>query len=141
MFSIVLGALVVAAAVSCTVGAVHLGRPIRSPGRGFLLALMGLLAGLAPISIVVFLRLSVRMCIVANPLGLPWLQPWHDIAHWAGGAIWLASTVLLIIATTRPKLRRAAVAMWMWSGAIAIPTAVFLFLTIYGDAAANCTPY
>lgn len=57
-----------------------------------------------------------------------------------GGAIWLASTVFLVFALATPRLRRAGVAMLVWSLIIALPTFFLYFLSVYGDPAANCVP-
>jgi hypothetical protein len=127
-------------AAACALFAVSVGEPPRSLRYVLLSSTMGVLAGLAPISLVVFLRLSRRMCAVANTLGLPSPEPWREIAHWGGGLIWLASTVFLVLAVRNPRLRNAAIAMWIWSALIALPTFFFYFLTVFGDPGPNCLP-
>jgi hypothetical protein len=136
LFFVVPAALAVA--LACAVVAVRVGKPPRSRRYVVQAAVLGVLAGLAPISAVIFLRLSWKVCIVLNPLGLPWAEPWREIAHWGAGAIWAASTVMLVIALIRPSLRRAGIAMLVWSAAIAIPTFFLYFLTVYGDPGIDC---
>lgn len=140
-YGIVFCSLIVLVAAGCAVVAIQVGKKPRTLWSNVVAGILGVLAGLAPIGVVVFLRLSIRNCLILNPLGLPWPEPWHDLAHWAGAAVWLASTLLLIVALVVPKLRRAGVAMLIWSAVIAIPTGFLFFLTIYGDAGAGyCTP-
>lgn len=127
-------------AFACALAAIAAGRVPRAHRFVVGAAIMGLLAGLAPISLVVFLRLSSHSCAVMNVLALPWAEPWREIAHIGAGVVWLGSTVFLIVASavSRLKLQRAAVAMWIWSGAITIPTFFLYFLTVYGDPAPGC---
>jgi hypothetical protein len=127
-----------AVALTCAVVAVRAGKPPRSRSYVVQAAALGVLAGLAPISVVIFLRLSWRVCIVLNLLGLPWAEPWREIAHWTAGAIWAGSTIMLVIALARPSLRRAGIAMLMWSAIIAMPTFFLYFLTVYGDPGIDC---
>jgi hypothetical protein len=129
-----------AVAVGCAIFAARAIKPPRSRRDVVRASLLGVLAGLAPISAVIFLRLSTRACVVLNILGLPWAEPWREIAHWGAGAIWIASTIFLVVALITPSLRRAGVAMLVWSAVIAVPTFFLYFLTIYGDPAANCVP-
>ena len=131
---------IAAAAAFCALLAVGVGRRPRSRRYVVVAAVMGVLAGLAPISLVIYLRLSVHACVVLNTFGLPWPEPWREIAHVLGGLIWLASLVCLIVGVIRPAFRRAGVALWIWSGAIAIPTIWLFFFTVYGDPAPGCTP-
>ncbi len=127
-------------AAACALFAVSVGEPQRSRRYVLLSSTMGVLAGLAPISLVIFLRLSQRICAVVDTLGLPWPEPWREIAHWGGGLIWLASTVFLVLAMRSPRLRSGAIAMWRWSALIALPTFFFYFLTVFGDPGPNCLP-
>lgn len=131
---------IVGAAAACALLAVGVAPRPRSRGYVATAAVMGAVAGLAPISLVVYLRLSVHACVVMNILGLPWPEPGREIAHVASGLIVLGSTVFLIVAVTRPSLKRAGVAMWIWSAAIAFPTMLLYFLVVYGDPAAGCLP-
>jgi hypothetical protein len=131
---------IVGATITCALVAVAVGRRPRSRELVIQSAAMGVLAGLAPISLVVFLRLSYHACAVMNVLALPWPEPWREIAHWGSAAIWLASTAFLIFAVATPRLRRAGVAMWIWSGVIAIPTVFISFLTVYGDPVRTAFP-
>jgi hypothetical protein len=127
-------------AAACAVGAVVVLNKPRSRRDVVQAATLGVLAGLAPISLVLFLRLSSKACVVLNILDLPWAEPWREIAHWGGGAVWLASTVFLIYALATPRLRRAGVAMLVWSVIITIPTFLLYFMITYGDPAAGCVP-
>jgi hypothetical protein len=134
------GYSIIGTAVACALVAVGVGKPPRSQRYVISAAVMGALAGLAPISLVVYLRLSNRVCDFINVLGLPWPAPWREVAHVGGGLIWLASTAFLIVAVATPRLRRAGMAMWIWSGIVSIPTVV-LFMLIVGDVpASGCTP-
>jgi hypothetical protein len=131
---------VVAATAGCALVAIGAGARPRTRRDVVFAGVMGALAGFAPIAIVVFMRLSAHTCTVVNVLGLPWAEPWREIAHVTAGLIWLASTVLLIVAVNRPRLRRAGVLMWKWSGIIAVPTMLLFFFMVYGDPIAGCTP-
>ncbi|GAA2027368.1 hypothetical protein GCM10009819_08500 [Agromyces tropicus] len=131
---------IIGTAVACALVAVSAGDVPRSRGYIVAASMMGVLAGLAPISAILFIRLSSRACVVLNVLGLPWPEPWREAAHLGGGLIWSASTVFLLVALAAPRLRRAATAMWIWSGIITIPAGV-LFMLIVGDVpATGCTP-
>jgi hypothetical protein len=132
---LVVGAL---ASVVCAGIAIAVRRPPRSRTYVAQATVLGILVALAPIAVVLFIRLSIRTCVVLNVLGLPWAEPWRGIAHGASGAMWLAATVLLIIALVRPRLRRAGIAMLIWSGVSVIPAFFLLFLIVYGDPAAGC---
>jgi hypothetical protein len=131
---------IAASVVGCALLAIGAGARPRSTGEVVLAGTIGALAGLAPICLVVFLRLSIRTCVVLNTLGLPWPEPWREIAHWGAGLVWLASTVLLIVAVARPALQPVGVAMWVWSGVISIPASIFFFFTLYGDPLPGCVP-
>ena len=139
-FGAIFVVLIVAVSGACALVAILVGRRPRSPAYVVQAAAIGFLAGLAPISVVVFLRLSYKACAVLNILGLPWAEPWRDLAHWGGAAVWVASTCFLVFALVKPGLRRAGIAMSIWSGVIAIPTMLLLFLVVYGDPAASCIP-
>ncbi len=131
---------ILVAAVACALFAVSAEKPPRTRRYVISAAVLGVLAGLAPISLVVYLRLSNRICDMINVLGMPWPEPWREIAHASGGLIWLASTAFLVVAAATPFLRRAGAAMWAWSGIAALPTIV-LFMLIVGDVqAAGCSP-
>ena len=126
--------------VACALFAVSAAKPPRTRRYVIPAAVMGVLAGLAPISPVVYLRLSNRICDMVNILGMPWLEPWREIARVSGGLIWLASTAFLIVAVATPFLRRAGVAMWVWSAIAAFPT-IIVFMLIVGDVPApGCRP-
>ncbi len=129
----------IGATATCALVAVAVGRA-RSQRFVIESVAMGVLAGLAPISLVIFARLSYRACSILNVLGLPWPEPWREIAHWGSGLIWLSSTIYLVVAVAIPRLRRPATAMWIWSAAIALPTVMLFFLITYGDPAPGCTP-
>ena len=78
-----------------------------------------------------------------NPLvvlGLPWGEPWREIAHWGAGLVWLAATVFLIVALVREPLRRAGIAMLTWSLGSVVPAFFFLLLIVYGDPGPGCIP-
>jgi hypothetical protein len=136
---IVFEALIVLVAIGCAIVAVRFGRA-RTPVPIVVAVVLGLLAGLAPISLVVFFRTSFKDCIVVNVLGLPWPGSWETNIHWIAGAIWAASTVLLLLALVWKRVRRAAVVLWICTGILTIPTAFLLFLTVFGDTAAGCVP-
>lgn len=141
LFGVIFGVVIpIAAAVGCVAVTITVGKHPRSRRYVIQAVILGVLAGLAPISSVIFLRLSGRACVVLNVLGLPWAEPWREIAHWGAGAIWLASTAFIVVALTRPQLRRAGVAMLIWSVASVVPTFLLLFLVLYGDPAAGCVP-
>lgn len=101
---------------------------------------MGVLAGLAPLSFVVYYRLSQFACPVANILSLPWAEPWREIAHWGAGLLWFASTAFLLTALWIRDLRHPAIAMWGFSFAAIVPTFILTFLTLYGDPGPYCVP-
>lgn len=130
----------IAVAAGCALVAVAAGARPRSRGYVIRATTMGALAGLAPLSLVVFYRLSQFACPVANILSLPWAEPWREIAHWSAGLIWLASTVCLVAALWIRRLRRAAIAMWTFSFAAVVPTFILMFLTVFGDPGPDCIP-
>lgn len=131
---------IVGATAMCALLAVAVLRRPRKRSTAVAAALLGTLAGLAPISLILFLRLSYHACAVANVLGLPWPEPLREIIHWTAGLVWLASTVGLIVALTRKELRWPGVAMLIWSGAITIPAFFLFFFIVYGDPGVGCTP-
>lgn len=131
---------IAATAAFCALLSIALVRRPRPRSVAVVAGVMGLLAGLAPIGLVLFLRLSYRACAVANVLALPWAEPWRELAHWGGGIAWLASTVALIIGLVRRDLRRAAVALWIVSAVLAVPAFILFFLIVYGDPSADCVP-
>lgn len=128
---VAVGCALVAAAVTRSSGSMHYVR---------LASVMGVLAGLAPIGLLLRYRLNYVACPVVNTLSLPWLEPWRTIAYWGGGLVWVASTVFLIGALWIPPLRRAAAAMWIFSLAAVVPPFLLLFLTAFGDPGADCIP-
>lgn len=99
---------------------------------------MGLLGGLPPIALVLFLRLVETDCIVINVFGLPWSAPWEELLRWGSGVLCLLAPFVLFGAVRRPALRAAAVAMLGYWGVVAFPTLVLLFLSFYGDPAPGC---
>ncbi len=104
-------------------------------------AVMGLLAGLAPVSLVLFIRLSVTACTVVNVFGLPWAEPARSTMHAATAILWLASCALLVIGVALDRgLRRPAIAMLLWSGIATVPAFLLFFITFYGDPAPGCVP-
>ena len=139
-FGVIVTAIAVVASMGCAAVAVAVGRPPRSRTYVAQAAVLGVLVALAPIALVVFMRLSRKMCVVMNVLGLPWAEPWREIAHWGAGLIWLAATVMLIVALAQPTLRRAGVAMLIWSVVSVIPAFILYFVMTYGDPAAGCVP-
>jgi hypothetical protein len=138
LFYLVVGITVVGVGVACAVVAINVGQPPRSRRYVIQAGTLGVLASLAPISLVIFLRLSYKACAVANLLSLPWAEPWREFAHWGTGMIWLASTVFLIVALVTPRLRRAGKAMLIWSAIIAIPTFFLYFILVFGDPSLDC---
>jgi len=140
VYFVIFVALVVAAAVRCAVVAVRAEEPPRSRTYVVRASILGAFAGLAPIAVVLFLRLSIKVCIGANVLGLPWAEPWRELAHWGGGAVWLASTIMIAVALLVPRYRQAGLAMVKWSAAIAAPTLFLYFMTMYGDPGEGCVP-
>lgn len=139
-FGVLLSVIAIVAVAACVAIAISVGRSPRSPAYLAQATVLGLLVALAPIALVIFIRLSFKACPVLNVLGLPWEEPWREIAHWGAGLIWLAATVVLIIALVREPLRRAGIAMLVWSLVSVIPAFFFLFLTVYGDPGAGCVP-
>lgn len=132
------GSIVVAA--GCALIAVEAGDRPRSRRYVIQATIMGALAGLAPLSLVVFYRLSYFWCPVVNTLSLPWPEPWREIAHWGAGLIWLASTAFLVVALGSRQFRRAAIIMWAFSFSAIVPTLILMFLTVYGDPGPYCVP-
>lgn len=133
-------AMVHVATVGWAVVAVMAVKPPRSRAHVVRASILGAFAGLAPIAAVVFLRLSVNACVVANILGLPTAEPWSEIARWGGGAVWLAATVMIVVALAVPRYRRAGFAMLAWSALVAVPTALLCFFMLYGDPGEGCVP-
>ena len=102
-------------------------------------AVMGLLGGLAPIALVLFLRITASTsCIVINVFGLPWSAPWQELLHWGSGALCIIAPIALITAVTRPALRGPAIAMLGYWVLMALPTSVLWFLSVFGDPAPGC---
>jgi len=101
----------------------------------------GILAGLAPVAVVLFLRLSVTECTVVDVFGLPWEEPWRSGMHIASVVVALAAGALLIIGVAVDRgMRLPAIAMAVWSAIATIPAFVLLFVSFYGDPARGCTP-
>jgi len=139
-FGVLLTVIAVVAAGACVAINISVGRSPRSPLYLVQASILGVLVALAPIAFVFFFRLSYKACPALNVLGLPWAEPWREIAHWGAGLIWLAATVVLIVALTREPLRRAGIAMLIWSLVSVVPAFFFLFLIVYGDPGAGCVP-
>jgi len=131
---------IVGATLMCALLGVAVLRRPRARSTALMAAGLGTLAGLAPISLILFIRLSFHTCAVLNVLALPWPEPLREITHWTAGGVWLASTIGLILALTRRDLRRPSVALWIWSMAIAVPAFVLFFLIVYGDPGPGCIP-
>ncbi|MBX9471266.1 hypothetical protein [Microcella sp.] len=102
-------------------------------------AIMGVFAGLAPVALVLFFRLSVEMCTVVNVFGLPWSEPWRDVAHIGSGIVWFFSCLLIVLGFALDRgLRRPAIAMMAWSAMAIVPAFLLFFITVYGDPAPGC---
>lgn len=99
---------------------------------------MTTLALIAPLAVVVAFRLSFEMCIILNPLGLPWTQPVKTVARIVSAAAIVVSTVMLIWGSRRHDLKGASLVLAKYSAAIAVPTILVLFLTVYGDPGPSC---
>ena len=127
-------------AIGCALVAGAVTRSSGSQRYVLLASVMGVLAGLAPIGLVLRYRLNYVACPVVNTLSLPWPEPWRTIAYWVGGLVWLTSTIILIGALWIPPLRRAAAAMWIFSLAAVVPTFLLIFLTAFGDPGPYCIP-
>lgn len=95
---------------------------------------------LAPIAVVLFLRLSIKMCAVANILMLPWGDGAELAVRIGALVVWAASTVLIIVGLRQPSLRGPSLVMFYWSLWAAIPAFFFFFLSVYGDPGPNCIP-
>lgn len=133
-----LWAFVFATTAGCVIFLVWMSpRPLRWRTAG-LPAVMGLLAGLAPVSLVVFLRLTVQACIVVDTLGLAYVGPARGLLLWLSGMVWLASTAFFTAGVLRPAWRSAAVSMVVWSFICVIPTTILLFFSFYGDPGPDC---
>jgi len=130
---------IVMSPVMCALVSIAVTRP-RTRRTITLATVIGALAGLAPIAFITFFRLSMRTCTGLNFLALPWPEPLRTTVQVVAGIIWVASTVVLIVAVARPPLRWAGIAMWIWTGVIAIPTFLLLFLSFYGDPGTDCLP-
>lgn len=139
------GAFLLSAAFASAIGCTYLSiwlspRPFRA-SRVALSGCIGLLAGLAPFAAVLFIRLSVRGCVVLNLFGLPWDEPWRSIMHATAGVVWFAGIALVVTGLVVDRgLRSSAVAMAVWSAVAAPLAVVLLFLSFYGDPAPGCVP-
>jgi hypothetical protein len=102
--------------------------------------LIAVLGFLAPIAVLVFLRLWIKSCTGFNYLQLPWDDGIANAVRIAAVVVWLSSTALIVVGTRRSELRSASIFMIAWSGVACIPVMFLLFLSVYGDPAANCVP-
>ena len=123
----------------CAVACVWLSpRPI-TLRSSLLPVVMGVLAGLAPVAVVLAFRLSMITCTVVNVFGLPWAEPWRSVAHVASASTWILSCIFLVAGLVLDRgLRRAAIAMLVWSAIAAVPAFLLLFITFYGDPSSGC---
>lgn len=133
--------VVLAGSAFCAIACVWLMPGPVTFGSALLPIVMGVLAGLAPVSVVLAIRLSVVTCTVVNVFGLPWAEPGRSTMHVAAIGIWITSCILLVVALLRDNgLRRPAIAMSVWSAIATVPAFLLLFITFYGDPAAGCLP-
>lgn len=138
--SAILWSTVAAATAVCVLATVWLSPRPLSWRTACLPALMGVLAALAPVGLLAFMRLSGEGCVWFNYLGLPQAEPWREVVHWGGGLVWLASSVLIVVGLFFPRLRNAALAMMGWSGLSVTPTILLMFLMSFGDPVGDCLP-
>lgn len=133
--------LVFASTAFCVLACVWFSPQPLAPRTAIVPAIMGLLAGLAPVALVLLFRLSVTMCTVVDIFGLPWAEPFRSAMHAASAVVWLASSVLLVIGVAVDRgLRRPAIAMLVWSAYATVPAFLLFFITVYGDPAPGCVP-
>jgi hypothetical protein len=96
------------------------------------------LAILTPLAVILSFRLGFEMCAVLNLLGLPWPSDVKFVVRLICDVIIVLYIALLVVGFRRPSLKRAAVIAVIYSGVMAIPTLLVLFLTVYGDPGPNC---
>ena len=130
--------LVVAVWAGCFLAVAAASPPTRSRSVTWTRVTMTMLALLAPIGLVVAIRLSFEACILLNPLLLPWPEPLRTIARVVSAVVVLGSSALIIRGLRSRDLRPTSVALVICSACFSIPTFFFLFLTVYGDPGPNC---
>lgn len=138
-FGIGLSYSTAAVAIACALLALGVQRQPIAPKTRAYLAIMGFLAGLAPLCVVLFYRLSIRSCPVMNLLGLPWPEPLREIVRIASGVVLLLSLMLTVYGLFQKRYRVSAIAIAVFYCLMAIPTFVFMFLLVFGDPGPNCT--
>lgn len=94
---------------------------------------MILLAIIAPVAAVVFLRLGLNQCSVIDPFGLPWEVVPLTLVRTVCVAIVVASSVFIVVGFTRRELRVFAAASVAISVVAVVPGVIALFLLMFGD--------
>lgn len=103
-------------------------------------AAMIALAILSPLAVVLSLRLSFESCFVLNPLGLPWPDATKTAVRIASALVLIGSIASIVFGFQYQLFRGAAIFVAVYLPLMAFPTFIGLFLTVYGDPAANCVP-
>jgi hypothetical protein len=109
-----------------------------------LAALRHLIVGagvLAPVAVVLALRLSSKTCTVMNPLWLPWDPHVHSTVQVASIAIIAIAAVGIIVGYAIPSLRRMSNTLLIYGAISTVGVMVLLFAAYYGDPGPNCVPY
>lgn len=96
------------------------------------------LALIAPIVVVIGLRLMFRTCLILNPLGLPWPEPMRTAVHVLCLLVFLASTAGIVFGFVKRDLRPAAIVAAIYSALAVIPGFIVSFALVYGDPGPNC---
>ncbi len=138
-FGIGLAYSTAAVAIACTLLSLGVQRRPVAPRTGVYLAIMGFLAGLAPLCVVLYYRLSMKVCPVMNLLGLPWPEPLREIVRIASGVVLLLSLMLTAYGMSQKRFRISAIAITVFYCMMAIPTFLFMFLLVFGDPGPYCT--
>ena len=131
---------IVAVWVSCFVRVAAVSPPPGSASIFWTRVGMTTLALLAPIAVVLSIRLSVEACLVMNPLFLPWPDAVKVAVRVASALVVVASTALIVRGFWLPQLRDASKRLSIYSALFVIPAGFLLFLTVYGDPGPNCIP-
>jgi hypothetical protein len=115
--------------------------PRIAPGLAALRHLIVAAGVLAPIAVVLAFRLSIKACIVMNPLLLPWDPRVHLAVHMASLTILAVAAVGIIVGYAIPSLRRMSNALLIYGAVSAVPVMVLFFIVVYGDPGPNCVRY
>lgn len=139
-----IGIAVIYAPIACIVSlsvSVAAASPASVSRSAFLVRIaMTALAILAPVAAVLLLRLSMEICIILNPLGLPWPTSTKTVVRIACATVVIASTAAIFLTRKHAELRGTSRVLAIYSAIMLIPGFFAFFLMVYGDPFGGCVP-